>query len=189
MASRRGGGQEVCNFGVQIGRGPRHLGRNQPLKRTGGRQHDTPLAQPVLRACHQFSGGSAFQGTLAQPVPEIGGGMTIKGPDAKVATNTQGLRSFRPRPARPVEEQNRCQSELTRQVADDFYWRVPVIIKEVPVSTQHAELQSEAATMVWASAFGGHGQVRGRQAPVPRQFVLGRVRQHRCSPPVLNGRA
>ena len=54
--------------------------------------------------------------------------------------------------------------ELTCQVVDDFDWCKPVIIKEVPVSTQHAELQSKAATMVWASAFSDHGQVRGRQA-------------------------
>jgi hypothetical protein len=78
---------------------------------------------------------------------------------------------------------------LTRQVVDDFDWCKSVIIKEVSVSTQHAELQSEAATMVWASAFGDHGQVRGRQAPVPRQFVLAQVHRHRCSPPVLNARA
>ena len=115
--------------------------------------------------------------------------MTIKCPGAEVTTNTQGLRSFRLRPARPIEEQNRCQSELTRQVVDDSDWCIPVIIKEVPVSTQHAELQSKAATMVWASAFGDHGQVRGRQAPVPRQFVLARVCRQRCSPLVLNGRA
>ena len=84
------------------------------------------------------------------------------------------------RTAGPVEEQHRRQSELTRQVIDDLDRRVPVVVEEAAVGAQHAELQGEAATMVGAAACGDHGQIRRRQAPVPRQFVLARI-VRRCS--------
>lgn len=50
-----------------------------------------------------------------------------------------------------------------------------------------AELQGEAATMVGAAALGDHGQVRGRQAPVPREFILARINRNLQPAPDLRG--
>lgn len=74
----------------------RHLGRDQPLKCAGGWQHDTPLAQPVLGACHEFVGGPALDGSRAQPVAKIGRDVTIEVTNAEMMTDAQRLRPFRP---------------------------------------------------------------------------------------------
>jgi hypothetical protein len=90
----------------------RHLGRDQALKRAGGWQHDTPLAQPVFGARHEFVGGPALDGTRAQPVAEIGRDVTIEVPDTEMTTDAQRLCPFRLWTARSIEEQNRRQAEL-----------------------------------------------------------------------------
>ena len=79
------------------------------------------------------------------------------------------------RAARPVEEQHRRQAELARQVVDDPHRGLAVIVEEAAVRAQPAELDGEAAAVVVAAALVGHGQVRGRQAPAPRELVLVRV--------------
>jgi hypothetical protein len=187
MASPQGWRQPARNFAVQIGRGLRHLSGDQPLKRAGGWQHDTPLAQPVLGACHEFVGGPALDGTRAQPVAQIGRDVTIEVPDTEMTTDAQRLRPFRLRTARPIEEQNRRQAELAGQMVDDLDGRVPVVIEKVAMGAQHAELQGETAMMVRAAALGDHRQVRRRQAPVLCQFVLARIGRRRHPSPGLRG--
>ena len=157
----------------------RHLGDDQPLERAGGRQHDPPVTQLVFGARQELGGGAAFEGALAQPLPQISGGLAVETADAEMATNAQRLLPFRLCPARSVEEQHRCQSELAGEVVDDLDRRMPVVIEKAAVGAKHAELQGKAATMVGAAASGDLGQISGRQAPVPREFVLARVGRHR----------
>ena len=167
---------------VQLGRGVRHLGRDQPFQRAGGRKHDVPAAQLVLHTDQKFGGGAALDGALAQPVPQVRRDPAVEGTQAKVASDAQGLRPFRLRPARPVEEQHRRQAELARQVVDDLHRGLAVVVEETAMRTQPAELDGKAAAMVVTPALGGHGQVRGRQAPAPRKLVLVRVGGGRPAP-------
>jgi len=167
---------------VQLGRGLRHLGRDQPFERAGGRQHDVPVAQLVLGAHHELGDGAALDGALTQPVPQVHGGSAVEAAQAEVATDAQRLGPLRLRPARPVEEQHGRQPELAREVVDDLDRGVPVVVEEAAVETHDAELQGEATAMIRPAALGDHGQVRGHQAPVPRQVVLARIRRQHPSP-------
>ena len=177
--------QSAGDHVVQVGRGMRHLGDDQPLERTRGRQHDPPVTQLVFGAHQELGGSAAFDGALAQPLPQISGGLAIETPDPEIAANAQRLLPLGLCPARSVEEEHRCQPELAGEVVDDLDRRVPVVIEKAAVGAKHAELQGEAATMVGTAASGDLGQIRGRQAPVPREFVLARVGRHRQPPPGL----
>lgn len=141
-----------------------------------------PAAQLVLRTDQELGGGAALDGVLAQPVPQVCSNPAVERAPAKVATDAQGLRPFRLRPARPVEEQHRRQAELARQMVDDLHRGLAVVVEEAAVGTQPAELDGKAAAMVVAPALGGHGQVGGRQAPAPRKLVLVRVGGGRPTP-------
>jgi hypothetical protein len=61
---------------------------------------------------------------------------------------------------------------LTRQVADDLQWGVPVVVEEPAIGTQRAELQRETAPMIGTAAVGNLGAIVGGQRPVPRELVL-----------------
>ncbi|HME21987.1 MAG TPA: hypothetical protein VKI44_11720 [Acetobacteraceae bacterium] len=113
--------------------------------------------------------------------------MTIEVPDTEMTTDAQRLRSLCLWTARPIEEQNRRQAELARQMVDDLDGRVPVVIEKVAMGAQHAELQGETAMMVRAAALGDHRQVSRRQTPALGQFVLARIGRHRHPSPGLGG--
>ena len=93
----------------------------------------------------------------------------------EMTTDALSLGPFRLRTARPVEEQHRRQAELAGQMVDDLDRRVPVVVEEAAVGAQHAELQGETPAMIGTAALGDDRQIRRRQAPVPRQFVLARI--------------
>ena len=76
------------------------------FERAGRGQHDEPIAQLVLCACEEFSGAAALDGTLAQPVAQIGSGRVVETAEAEIAADTQRLSAFRLRTTRPVEEQH-----------------------------------------------------------------------------------
>ena len=99
---------------VQLGRSLCHLGRDQPFERAGGWQHDVPVAQLVLGTQQELGGSAALDGALTQPIAQVQGNTAAEGAQAEVTPDAQGLRPFRLRPARPVEEQHRRQPELAR---------------------------------------------------------------------------
>ena len=98
-----------------------------------------------------------------------------------MAADALGLDSFGGFAAGTIEEQHRRQAELAREVVDDLNRRAAVVVQKTAVRAQPAELDGEAAAVIGTAAFGDHGQVFWRQAPMPRQFVLARVgrRRHR----------
>ena len=126
--------------------------------------------------------------TRAQPVAQFVFRRFVKPAHAQITTNPLCLDPFRLLTAGTVKEQHRRQSELAREMIDDLDGSVPVVVKEAAVRAQHAELQGKAATMVGATTRGDHGQIRGRQAPVPRQFVLARIGWQRRPSTGLGGR-
>lgn len=129
----------------------------------------------------------ALDGTLAQPVPQVGGDLVAKVAQAEMAPDVQRLSPLRLRTAGPVEEQHRRQTELARKVVDDFDRSKSVVVEEAAVQTHNAELQGEAAAMVGATAFSDHGQVRRGQAPVPHALVLAcAFRDNPCLRPSTN---
>jgi hypothetical protein len=101
----------------------------------------------------------------------------------QVAADALGLDPLGGLASGTVEEQHRRQAELAREMVDDLDGCAAVVVEESAVRAQHAKLDSETAAVIGAAAFGNHGQVRRRQAPVPRQFVLAGIkgRRHRRS--------
>ena len=92
-----------------------------------------------------------------------------------MTADTQRLGALGLRAARRVEEQNRRQIELAREVVDDLDRRLPVIVEKAAMGAKHAQLQREPSAMVVAAAPNDLGQICRRQAPMPREFVLARV--------------
>ena len=118
----------------------RHRGDDQPLKRTRGRQHDTPVTQLVFGTHQEFGGRATFDGTLAQPFPQISDGLAVEAADAEIAADAQRLLPLGLRAARSIEEQHRRQPELAGEVVDDLDRRLPVVIEKAAMGAKHAEL-------------------------------------------------
>lgn len=58
-----------------------------------------------------------------------------------------------------IEKQYRRQAELAREVVDDLDRRTAVVVEETAVRAQPAELDGEAATVIWAAARRDYGEV------------------------------
>ena len=157
-------------------------GVDDAVQRAGAGQHDLPPAQLVLRPGHQLARAATLKGTLAQPFAQVGLCHLVEPAQAQVAANALRLDPLCRLAPGTVEEQHRREPELARQVVDDLDRGLPVIVEEAAMQGHDAELEGETAALVGTAALGDHGQVRGRQAPVPRQVVLARIKWQHPSP-------
>jgi hypothetical protein len=172
----------------EVSRGVGHDRGDKAFERAGSGQHDLPPAQSFFDLGQQLGRGAPLQRTRAQPVAQFVFRRFVKPAQAQITTNPLCLDPFRRLTTGTVKEQHRRQSELTREMIDDLDGSVPVVVKEAAVRAQHAELQGKAATLIGATTRGDRGQIRGRQAPVPRQLVLAWIGWQRRPSTGLGGR-
>lgn len=106
----------------------------------------------------------------------------------QIAADALRLLAFGRLAIRLIKEQHRRQAELAREMIDDRQRDRAVIVQEPAVCAQHAKLQREPPAMVVAAAARDLREIRRRQAPMPRQFVVAGIGGQDAAPAAVQRR-